>query len=480
MSINRPNILMIVADDQRADTIGALGNPTVRTPTLDRLVQEGTAFTQAYCTVPICTPARAEILTGRHSFANGVTWFSHPIDPELTLLPAHLSGHGYHSVHVGKWHNDGHPRDRGFSQTRCVFHHDNQAAYAQHGKQVVFDDEHGRVSGHATEVFVDAALDELERAPDDRPLFLYLALISPHDPFDSPEPFASMYSPDDTPLPDNYMPQHPFDNGEMQIRDELLEPWPRTQDAMRRYRACYHGLISHHDAQIGRLLHQLEASGQLDHTIVLFTSDHGLAVGSHGLLGKENMYEHSMRIPQVWCGPGVPRGRQCGHLAHHVDLIPTLCRLAGIERPDTAADGFDLMAMLQADRPVREQMYGAFRRPQDHYSRSTGVCGADPGVAETQRMIRDGRWKLVFYPHLSRFQLFDLDADPHEMRDLCESWRYLGPEEIKRRSNWSAPEAAPLPTQDDVVKTVQAMQEQMRNHMKAIDDPALPLLPAPA
>lgn len=466
----QPNVLFILSDDQRFDTIGALGNPHIYTPNLDALAQRGVAFRRNFCTTPICTPARAEILTGRQSFANQVPWFGMPINPELTLLPRCFADAGYHTIHVGKWHNDGHPRDKGYAVTRRVGYMDNLNDYNTYGHIMRFAEEGGEVEGHATELFTDAALEELAQAPGDRPWFCYLSYTAPHDPHDSPEPFASMYDPAQMPLLANFMPEHPFDNGDMLIRDELLETWPREQAAMRRYRARYYGIISHLDHHIGRLLGQLRLSGALDNTVIVFTGDQGLAIGSHGLLGKESMYDHSISSPLLISGPGVPAGGRSQALVHHVDLYPTLCALTGVARPASAGDGFDLGPLMRGEvASVREQVFCEFYSPESKTS----------GMRWTQRAVRTSRWKLTWYPLHGRCQLFDLQYDPHELVDLLVPWRRRLRAYVAEGSfmwspdKWAPRDVRPQYTADEIAAVCADLHARLLAEMKRTGDPLL-------
>ena len=465
----RPNILFILTDDQRYDTISALGNPYIHTPNLDALVHRGFAFERGFCTTPICTPARAEILTGCTSFANQVPWFGMPINPELTLLPQAFHDAGYATLHIGKWHNDGHPRDKGYDATHCVFAQDN-LNNLQDGHIMRFQEPHGEVVGHSTQLFTDAAIRALANVPQDRPWFCYLAYFAPHDPHEAPEPFASMYPPGRMPLLPNFMPEHPFDNGDMTIRDELLENWPRGQSAMRRYRARYYGLISHLDAHIGRLVGWLEAHRMLENTVIVLTGDQGLAIGSHGLLGKENMYDHSIGAPLIYAGPGIPAGGRSTALAHHVDLFPTLCELAGVPCPPSARDGHSLVPILRGETDqVRDAVFCEFYSPEQ------------PGepLRHTQRAIRTSRWKLTWYPTINRYQLFDLENDPHELVDLLVGWRRRrrmaidAGKRVYRKDRWAARDPRPTYTETQVVDVAQELYDTLIAQMKRYGDPLL-------
>jgi len=279
-----------------------------------------------------------------------------------------------------------------------------------------------------------------------------------------------MYDPDAMPLLPNFMPEHPFDNGDMLIRDELLENWPREQAAMRRYRARYYSAISHLDHNLGRLLGHLRLTGQLDHTIIVFTGDQGLAIGSHGLLGKENMYDHSIGSPLIFCGPGLPAGGRSQALVHHVDLFPTICELAGLERPASAADGHSLAPLMRGEvERVREDVFCEFFSPEYH---------GGP-MRNTQRAVRTERWKLTWFPALGRYQLFDLRHDPHELVDLLVPWRNRAREYVAaRHQTWVASprppwDVRPTYTQDEIVAVAADLHARMIAHMERNSDPAL-------
>jgi arylsulfatase A-like enzyme len=475
-------------DDQRPGTIGALNHPVVRTPSLDRLVREGVCFERAFCTTPICTPARAEMLTGCTSFNNGVTWFQRPRKAGLTLLPQHFQAQGYRTMHVGKWHNeaDGHPRELGFERTRRVFGLDNlnRRSPRKHWPRFAEGpDDRTVVEGHSTELFADAALEELnaaEASGEARPWLMHLCFHAPHDPFDCPPPFQGMYDPQRVPLPESYAPEHPIDNGEMLIRDELLLPWPRTPEAVQRYAADYYAMISHADHHIGRLLDWLDRTGHAQDTLVVFTSDHGLAIGSHGLIGKESMHEHSLGVPLILRGPGLPadQRRPASAMAHHVDLMPTLCDLCGLQPPESARDGGSLLPLIhgRTDR-ARREVFGQFRHPDDPRPTS-GRVGRQEGWQETQRMLRTDRWKLMYYPQLERFRLYDLDRDPHEGHDLLTPWRPDSAKAWRDGQVWAERSGQPPADRETALNAANDLRGRLLNAMAEVDDPALPLLEA--
>jgi arylsulfatase A-like enzyme len=252
----------------------------------------------------------------------------------------------------------------------------------------------------SSEQFADAAVSFLKSRSGDGPFFCYVAFTAPHDPRNPPLPFREMYYRNRPPLPENFLPQHPFDNGlAKDIRDENLAPYPRTRGVIGDQLCEYYGLITHLDEQVGRILAALEESGHSDDTVVIYTADHGLALGSHGLLGKQSLYEHSMRSPLIIAGPGIPPGRSTTAFTYLFDLFPTICSLAGIKPPDRLA-GRDLRPLWQGEgAKIRESVFLPF--------------------SDLMRAVRDDRWKLIVYPQINHRQLFDLRYDPHETRDLA-------------------------------------------------------------
>lgn len=379
----RPNILLVVSDDQRWDTIAALGNPQIETPNFDRLVQRGFHFTNAYCmgsmTPAVCLPSRTMLITGRSLWRIPANPRAKEAPDGVPLLPSVVSAVGYDTFHCGKIGNS------------CTF---GNAAFAVNLETV------GRTELSATEN-ADAAIAYLQRHDGWRPFFMYLAPPVPHDPRVSPEPFSRRYDPAKLSLSKNFMSEHPFDNGELRIRDELLAPHPRTPEAMRRHLADYYGTISHLDHEFGRVMDALKERGWDENTVVIFTSDQGLAVGGrHGLMGKQNLYEH-FKSPLVLAGPGIPHGKSAA-LVYLFDLFPTICELAGAKPPATV-EGKSLLPIVDGRQTkVRDWLFCAYR--------------------ECQRMVRDQRWKLIQYRAAggNNTQLFDLAHDPDELKNLAQ------------------------------------------------------------
>jgi arylsulfatase A-like enzyme len=407
----RPNVLFMIADDHRYDAVGALGDRTVRTPGLDALAAGGVVFgrhqTQGGLSGAVCIPSRAQVLTGAGPFRSASsgrvddTARLATLPPERTSLPALFRAAGYHTHAIGKWHNDRASFARGFAGAERVFFGGMSAheAVPLHSFDPTgrYPPEARRVAkGFSTELFAEAAIGFLERRPAGEPFFLYLAFTSPHDPRTPPEPFAGQYDP--VPPPPNFLAEHPFDNGELRGRDELLAPFPRTPAEVGRHLADYYGMISHQDAWIARVVERLPAN-----TIVVYTADHGLALGQHGLMGKQSLYEHSLRVPLIVAGPGLPAGRRVEALSCHADLLPTLVELAGLPGPEGVEGGSLVPAIGGGDGP------------------RAVVCAV---FKDVMRSASDGRWKLISYRRSrergvgeDRLQLFDLLEDRWETRD---------------------------------------------------------------
>lgn len=423
---SRPNILFIISDDQRPDTIAALGNPLIQTPNLDRLVHAGTTFTRAVVGYPICHVSRAEILTGTAAFRNGVPYRGTKIDPGLATWAGTFRAAGYHTWFVGKWHNDGQPLQRGYEETRGLFTSGGAAKdrlaepYVDHaGRKATgytgwtFKTNDGRVElekgvGLTPDIsrhFTDAAIELINRKPAE-PFFLHVAFTAPHDPRLLPPGWEKKYDPRKMPLPKNFRYEHPFDHGNLNGRDEVLLGSPRQPDEVRAELAVYYAAISGMDEQIGRIIDALKMTSQLDNTIIIFTSDHGLAMGSHGLMGKQNLYEHTFGVPLIFSGPGIPEGVRRESPCYLRDLFPTTCEFADIKIPDTVQSRSLAPVIEGGPDPVYPFVVGCY--------------------TDTQRAIREGEWKLIVYPQAKRMQLFDLANDPDELTDLSATAEHAG------------------------------------------------------
>jgi arylsulfatase A-like enzyme len=394
---SRPNILFILADDYRADAIAALGNRQIKTPTLDRLVEGGASFSHAFVMGSmigaVCRPSRCMIQTGRSLFhlptvqyQKGYAEFAEAMKDKVegrdwALLPRVLKAAGYSTFHIGKRGNE------------CV------PALDSYEETIYRDDSGPELRVGSSQAHADRVIEYLRGRKTDRPFFIYLAPPVPHDPRVAPKEFMDQYDPAKIPLPASFLPVHPFDNGEMSVRDEMLAPWPRTPEVIRRHLADYYACITGLDHHLGRVFDCLKELGQFDNTVIIFAGDNGLSLGEHGLLGKQNLYEYGgMHVPLVIAGPNISRSTRDALVYLH-DLFPTICELAGAPVPP-CADGQSLLPLVS----------GKATKTRDHLLTV---------YANVQRAIRDQRWKLIRYPQIDKTQLFDLQADPHELKDLA-------------------------------------------------------------
>jgi len=405
---DRPNVLFLFTDDQRFDALGVMCRE-LKTPNMDRLVRGGVAFTHAHImgsTRPaVCMPSRAMLMTGRSLFH--ITDDGGTIDPEHVTLPEAFRRAGYVTFGTGKWHNGKAAFARSFTHGGKIFF----GGMSDHLKVPVFDfDPAGKYSREkryigkkfSSELFSDAVIEFLRDYKDNKPFFAYVSYTAPHDPRMAPEPYSAMYPPAKIPLPGNFLPEHPFDNGELKIRDEMLAPFPRTPSIVRKHIADYYAMISHLDAQIGRVLDTLKEIGHANDTIIAFAGDNGLAVGRHGLMGKQNLYEHSVRVPLAISGPGLPQGKTRDALCYLHDINPTLCELADVPIP-SSVESRSLLPLLKGGQHAhRDSVFYAYRT--------------------FQRGVRQGNWKLIKYNVRSTqtTQLFDLQNDPLEMNNLAQ------------------------------------------------------------
>lgn len=412
-----PNILLTIADDQRGSALGCEGIEPVQTPHLDRLAARGTRYAQAQhfgsCHGAICAPSRAMLHTGHPYFSLPDTMMGPrgPAEKNTPPLPAMLGEKlrtaGYDTFATGKWHNGVDSLHASFSHGENIFF----GGMADHFFTPVsaFDPEgkyplaaENIADGFSTEVFARSAIDFLRsRKTDDAPFFCYCAFTAPHDPRTPPDHWRQQYNPADLTLPPNIPTTRnvfpTVDIGSSDERDELLLGTPRDSMEIRRSLAEYYGMISHMDEWIGLIHNALRETDQERNTIVIHTADHGLALGQHGLLGKQNLFQHSLRVPLLLAGPGITEGEISNTLCYQHDLHPTLLAAAGL--PDKG--GFQNLTSTN-----RTHLGAAFR--------------------DTLRSIRNQRFKLITYrigdDH--RSELYDLENDPWETNNLAEKKEY--------------------------------------------------------
>ena len=455
----KPNIVIFFADDQRFDTIAALGNEEIKTPNLDRLVQAGTTFTHAH--IPcgtsgaVCMPSRAMLHTGRTLFH--LEGEGQGIPAEHTMLGETLQEAGYRCFGTGKWHNGPESYARSFTDGGEIFFggmqdhwnvpahsFDPSGAYSARtmkvnncmhdNEETEFISDHVVAGKHSSELFCEAAAEFIRDRVDADPFFAYISFMAPHDPRSMPKKFREMYDPGTIALPPNFMAYHPVDFGNRGGRDETLAPYPRTPDMVRRHIAEYYAMISHLDDQMGVVLKALEAKGELDNTVIIFAGDNGLALGQHGLFGKQNNYEHSIRVPFIISGPGIPKNERRDTYIYLLDIFPTLCDIIGLQPPASVEGQSFLSSIRDSQVPARESLYFAY--------------------TSKIRSVKNDRYKLMEYVHEGHrtTMLFDLQNDPWELANLAaepaaaDVAERLRKELFRYRDDWDD-EAHPLGTE---------------------------------
>ncbi len=427
---DKPNVLFIFADDQCYETIGALGYTDIDTPNLDRLVKRGTTFTRAYnmgsWSGAVCVASRHMLITGRSIWRaqEASNLFSGKANPAKLaarktefegLWPQVLKRHGYQTFMTGKWHIRA-KADEAFEVARNIrpgMPNQTPAGYNRPlpGKPDPWSPFDPKFEGfwkggrHWSNIVADDAIDYLGMSKKDkRPFFMYVAFNAPHDPRQAPKEYIDKYPLKRIKTPENYLPMYPYKDqigNQHRLRDENLAPMPRTEHAVKVHRQEYYAIIEHMDTQIGRVLDTLEKSGQADNTYIFFSADHGLAVGRHGLFGKQNMYEHSTRVPFIAVGPGIKANHKIDVPIYLQDVMPTTLELAGMEKPEHV-EFHSLLPLLNGEQ--KESNYPA-------------VYGA---YLENQRSVRAFGYKMILYPTAKKVRLYHLESDPEEAIDLSE------------------------------------------------------------
>jgi len=426
-----PNILFIISDDQRADAMGCAGNPYIRTPHLDQLAENGIQFGNTYVMGghhgAICAPSRAMLLSGKSLFN------VYDRLEGIETMPMRFRENGYITFGTGKWHNEKSAFEAGFQHGKNIFlggmgDHFHLACRDMQADGTLSEAE---MRGFSTDLFAGSTIDflhEYASGNHNNPFFCYVSFTVPHDPYSPRDDYIDMYPSDGLPLPGNFMPLHPFQFDPLTIRDENLAPWPRTPEVVRAALADYYALISHMDKKIGEIIDVLKKHGLFENTIIVFTSDNGLAIGSHGLLGKQNLYEHSTKVPLIISGPGIPKGEVSDALVYLFDLYPTLAELCGIPVPD-GIDGISLQPLVNGQSTdIRSSLFTAYRH--------------------TIRAVRTKEWKLIRYPERDFTQLFNLEKDPEELNNLAQQqeWMEKSQELWQLLARWQAAanDTAPL------------------------------------
>jgi choline-sulfatase len=423
--VSTPNLLFITTDQQRWDSLPCYGLSFMRTPHLDRLAREGLVFDHAYTPAPLCVPARASLLSGQWPSTTGVLGNNHGLAADTPTWPARLSAAGYRTAAIGKMHFYPWDARQGFEERisaedkRHVYLQDDFVKFLRaHGHERVhpttnpgyFESLGAPVTPlpkrfHVDGFTGDQAADWLARHGHE-PFAAWVSFAGPHDPYDPPEEMAAMYADAPIPVPIGSRAELATKPRAQQrantetINNSMfrIDPTQATPEQHRRWRAHYYANISLIDEGIGKILAALEATDALERTLIIFTSDHGDALGDHGLAYKSFFYDCMARVPLIVRGPGVAAGQRCPALVSLLDLVPLFYGVAGVEPPPTL-EGVDLTPLLQAPTgPGRSAVF----------SENLGAL-----------MVRDARYKYVHYAD-GDCELYDLSTDPTEERNLAD------------------------------------------------------------
>lgn len=388
----RPSLLLIVPDQMRGQALGCMGDPDVKTPCLDRLAAQGVLFRNTFANTPVCCPARAILLTGMYAHRNGMIANDLRLRESETTLAEILAAEGYRTGFIGKWHLDGGLRLPGFvppgpRRQGFAFWAASECSH-EHFRPTYFRDDPTPITDRRfePEVWTDRAIEFLREAGD-RPFFLEVTMGPPHDPYGAPERFMKLYDP-----------------ARLTMRPNLVEGVP---GAGRKEIAAYDAAITAVDEQVGRLMTALDDLGRADDTIVVFTSDHGDMLGSHGQRLKRKPWEESIRVPGIVRYPAKVRpGRVSEALLTHVDIAPTLLSLCGLAVPK-AMQGSDLSGVV----------LGRDGKGPDSAFFQIFVPFAGDGTPRPWRGVRTDRF-MYARTEEGPWILHDVKDDPYELKNL--------------------------------------------------------------
>jgi choline-sulfatase len=462
----RPNVLLIVTDDQAPHTLSVYGNKVCETPNIDKLAASGITLDQAYhmgsMSGAVCSPSRTMIMSGRTLWHLPPRGRKHLKGEEGKVsgqdilnhtLPAVFNRAGYETFRTCKNGNS-------YALANALFQivKDKTARKAgeQDGSQW-----HGRQ-------LLDYLDDRIKRKAK-KPFLAYFGFSHPHDErwgrddlnekygvsnVKSPPSEVSNESPR---VPVSWLPAHPFPDGHPGLRDEVRVPGvmtSRTEATVRNELGREYACIENIDDQVGLVVEKLKKMGELENTYIIYTADHGIAVGRHGLMGKQNLYEHSWRVPFIVSGPGIKSGTRAKGNNYLLDILPTVCDLAGIAIPKTV-QGKSLKPVLEGEKEqIRNVLYGAY-------------CG---GTKPGMRSVRKGDWKLIKYDTMDgtvrRTQLFNLKENPHEL--LIE---HQAKDVIAKTGNSPRKKQVNLAVNPQYKDELKEMEELLLSEMKRLNDP---------
>lgn len=404
----KPNVIWFMVDQMRAQAMAMAGDPNVKTPNLDRMIRDGIYFPNACSGFPLCCPARSSMVTSIYPHKT-VPGHEFKLDPKHTTIADPFNEAGYHTSWIGKWHLDGwhepngrgaycltEPAHRGRFKTWIGYENNNsQWDCWVHGHDEEREIDHYRLPGHETDALTDLLLDQIEKHKDES-FFHVCSVQPPHDPYSAPQEYARNYNPSD-----------------LQLRPNVPSI-PKVESNARKDLSGYYALIEHIDANVGRVMTRLKELDLMDNTFLMFFSDHGDHMGSHGHTHKMTPYEESIRIPfMIWGGNRYRYyGQRLPHVTNHVDFAPTSLGLCGIPCPESF-EGFDYGSL------IREGRQRTAETPEAAYLQSVVPTQHHPSIDLPWRGIttKEG-WKYIALEG-QPFMLFNLKEDPYEQRNLA-------------------------------------------------------------
>lgn len=432
--IDKPNILVILTDDLKHDTIGKNSNGEVITPNIDKLAESGVMFDNAYIMgsphAAVCAASRAMLMTGKHFFnLEESTYAAWEVPREqkgqtaFITFPEYLKQQGYFTFATGKQNAGRFLTERGLDKLSAGFFggmsdHFN-VPLIDYSKETGWGKRYKKAGIYSSEVFADATIDFLKGYDKNQPFMAYLSFTAPHDPRTAPQNYHQMYESREITYPKNLMAQHPFPIADFFVRAERLVDYPRDEKMMDKEIRDYYAMTTSTDYQIGRVFKQLEESGLAENTIIVFSSDNGLALGQHGLVAKQTVYEHSVKIPLIISGPNFPKGKRTQAYAYLHDVFPTIVDVVGGAIP-TSIDTKSLLPVLEkTDSQVRDALfytYNAWRNESVKPYKTGTPFGS-------HRAVRKGDFKLIVSNKggVTTEQLFNLKRDPWELDNLLLS-----------------------------------------------------------
>jgi len=419
----KPNILFIFADDQCFETIRELGHTDIETPNLDRLTKSGTSFTRAYnmgsWSGAVCVASRHMLNTGRFLWrAEKASKVAEAEREAGRFWSENMKTAGYKTYMTGKWHVRANAENcfDVTSNVRGGMPNQTPSGYNRPlpGQPDPWSPSDPKFQGfwkggkHWSEIVADDTLDFLSQAKkhaNKNPYFAYISFNAPHDPRQAPKEYIDKYPLNRIKIPTNFLPMYPHKDKiacHHGLRDEKLGPMPRTEHSVKVHRQEYYAIITHMDEQIGRILNGLKKSGLEENTYIFFSADHGLAVGHHGLFGKQNLYEHSTRVPFIVKGPGIPKGKKISAPIYLQDVMATTLAIAEIEKPKHVEFNNILpLARGETKNSPYKEIYGAY--------------------LNVQRSITKNNIKLLVYPDVPLIRVYNIVKDPDEINDIAST-----------------------------------------------------------